>query len=250
MAELKGVRALMKGALRVIYPPQCLCCGAVVAQEGALCASCWSEAEFLTGAVCDCCGVPVPAGGDARGDGPFTCDDCRTRPKAWAQARGAMRYGGTARSLVLALKYGDRPDLAQALGAWVAQAARPIVRPEMVVVPVPLHPRRLIQRKYNQAALLSARVAQELGLEFIPDALRRVRHTRSQDHRGVEDRFNNVADALAPNHRRVAAIAGRPVLLVDDVLTSGATATAAVNALREVTGPVSVAVLARVSKSD
>lgn len=250
MAELKGVRALMKGALRVIYPPQCLCCGAVVAQEGALCSACWPEAEFLTGAVCDCCGVPVATGGDAQTAGAIICDDCIARPKPWQRARGAMRYGGTARALVLALKYGDRPDLAPALGGWVATAARPMVSADMVVVPVPLHPRRLIKRKYNQAALLSARVAQELGLEFLPDALRRTRHTPPQDHRSVDDRAANIADALTLNARRAGALAGRPVLLVDDVLTSGATASAAVAALGEVSGPVSVAVLARVSKTD
>lgn len=237
----------MKGALRLVYPPQCLGCGAAVAEEGGLCAPCWREAAFISGAACGRCGVPLPGdGGAAEG---LVCDDCAVIARPWDRAAAALVYAGTGRRLALALKHGDRPDLAPALGRWLAAAAAPLVRPGMVVVPVPVHPRRLLKRRYNQAALLARQVARAHGLAHRPVALRRLRHTPMQDHRGVADRFENQRGAIAVAPREAPRLAGRPVLLVDDVMASGATAAAAAEALAQAgAGPVSVAVLARAVK--
>ncbi|WP_265501847.1 double zinc ribbon domain-containing protein [Paracoccus beibuensis] len=242
----------MKAALRVLYPPQCLSCGAGVGDTGAgavhLCAECWPEARFITGACCDCCGVPLPDDGTGREE-VLVCDDCLTAVRPWSSGRAALIYDGTARKLILALKHGDRLDLASPMARWLAQAARPLVMADMVVAPVPLHLRRLMRRKYNQAAQVSSRLARDLGLEHRADLLVRVRHTASQDHRDAAERFANQHDALAVNRRCVLALQGRPVLLVDDVMASGATMTAAATALLAAgSGPVSVAVLARAVK--
>lgn len=250
----KGLSGMLKDALRILYPPQCLCCGDPVSAEAALCGRCWSEAEFITGTCCSRCGAPLPggAGGEAArgGEAQLICDDCLVIARPWRHGRAAMVYAGTGRQLLLALKHADRPDLAPALGDWLARAARPMIRPGMVVVPVPVHPWRLLKRKYNQSELIAAHVARVFGLGHLPGALQRIRHTEGQDHKGVSDRFANVAGSIGVNRRQAARLEGRAILLIDDVMTSGATLAEAAEALRAAgSGPISVAVVARAVKA-
>lgn len=248
-----GLRALMKGALRLIYPPQCLCCSEPVAHDGGLCGTCWSEAEFISGSCCTRCGAPIPGNGldedEQVARSLMVCDDCLGTSRPWVRGRAALTYRGTGRKLVLMLKHADRLDLAPALGDWVARAAAPLIRSEMVVVPVPVHLRRRVTRKYNQAELLAQRVARVHGLTYMPGLLHRSRHTPMQDHGSVSDRFANVKDAIGLHERMIPRVQGRAVLLVDDVMASGATLTATAQALRAAgAGPVSVVVLARAVK--
>lgn len=253
--EHRVLLAPMKAALRLVYPPQCLSCGIPVASGGTeaveLCPDCWRETRFIAGLCCEKCGAPLP-GDVADGDGEaLLCDDCLTIARPWHRGRAAMVYAGTGRQLVLALKHGDRLDLAPALAAMLSRAVAPLIRPEMIVAPVPLHLRRLMRRRYNQSALVSARLARLHGLDHLHDLLLRRRHTPGQDHRSVSDRFANVAGAIAVNPRRAAQLAGRPVLLIDDVMTSGATLAAATETLSAAgAGAISVAVLARAVKDD
>ncbi|MDE3081760.1 MAG: ComF family protein [Paracoccaceae bacterium] len=236
----------MQSVLRAIYPPQCLACGARVTSDFALCGTCWRDAAFITGLVCDKCGTPLP--GD-EGDRPEFCDDCLTIARPWERGRAALMYRDTGRRLVLALKHGDRQDIAKPAATWMAQAVRPILLPGMVVAPVPLHWQRLFRRRYNQAALLSARVARLAGLDHCPDLLRRARKTGTQDGRDRDGRFANVAGAMTVPPGRADRIRGRAVLLVDDVMTSGATFSAAAEAcLAAGAGQVFILSLARVAK--
>lgn len=249
----RALRQAMKAALHLLYPPQCLGCDQPVAATGtvALCPDCWREARFIAGAACGRCGVPLPDDGSGQENEALICDDCLRIDRPWRRGRAAMTYAGTGRKLVLALKHGDRPDLAPHLAGWLAAAAAPLVRPGMIVAPVPLHLRRLMRRRYNQAALLSGPVARAHRLTHMPDLLLRIRHTPSQDRRDRAERLINLDGALAVNARRVAALQGRSVLLVDDVMASGATlAQAAAALLAAGSGPVSVAVLARAVKDD
>lgn len=245
------MKATVGAALGVLFPPQCLGCGDSVTETGALCPVCWAETEFIGACACSRCGVPVPGdSASVRDEGALLCDDCLVRDRPWRKGRAALVYTGAGKRLVLALKHGDRPDLAPALGQWLATAAGPLVRPGMVVVPVPLHPRRLMARKYNQAALLAEPVARVHGLRHLPAALQRTRHTPMQDHGSVTDRTANLDGVLTVPARARAAIEGRAVLLVDDVMASGATLAAATAALRDAgSGPVAVAVLARAIKA-
>lgn len=236
----------LQAALHLIYPPQCLSCDALVTTDFGLCGTCWRETAFVTGLVCDLCGTPLP-GHDT--GAPEHCDDCITIARPWSRGRAALLYKDNARNLVLALKHGDRLDLARPAAAWMLRAARPILEPGMLVAPVPLHWRRLFKRRYNQSALLSKALAQSAGLPHCPDLLVRKRATATQEGRGRDARFANISGAIAMHPRHAALVEHRHVLLVDDVMTSGATLAAAAEAC--VAGgatAVSVLVLARVAK--
>ena len=236
----------MQAALHVIYPPQCLTCDALVTTDFGLCGHCWRETPFITGLVCNQCGVPLQ--GDDLGQ-PESCDDCLTIARPWSQGRAALLYKDNARRLVLAFKHGDRLDLARPAAGWMMRAAQPMLVPGMLVAPIPLHWLRLIKRRYNQSALLSAAVAKMAGLDHCPDLLIRTRHTGSQEGRDRDSRFANMTDALAPHPRRENRISGRHILLVDDVMTSGATFAAAAEACIAAGAiGVSVLALARVAK--
>lgn len=160
-----------------------------------------------------------------------------------------MLYKDNARSLVLALKHGDRLDLARPAAAWMMRAAKPLLEPGMLVAPVPLHWMRLFKRRYNQSAMLSKAIAHSARLDHCPDLLLRRRSTGTQEGRGRDDRFANLAAAITLARRRAGLVEGRHILLIDDVMTSGATLAAAAEAC--VAGgaiAVSVLVLARVAK--
>ncbi|WP_435165070.1 ComF family protein [Falsirhodobacter sp. 1013] len=230
----------MQAAVRLFYPPTCLCCNEVIGSDG-LCGACWRDTPFISGSVCDRCGAP------ALGEEAGVCDDCRTLQPPWGKGRAALTYGENARRMILALKHGDRQDLARPAGRWMARAAEPILTAGMIVAPVPLHWLRLLRRRYNQSALLSRALARSAGLAHAPDLLLRTRHTGTQDGHDRQGRFENMTGALRV--RRPAQVEGRHILLVDDVMTTGATLAAAAEACLDAgASDVSVVVLARVDK--
>ncbi|NHB75969.1 ComF family protein [Rhodobacter calidifons] len=236
----------LQRALQLLYPPQCISCSAPVQSDFGLCADCWRETPFVSGLVCDQCGVPLP-GSDAKERA--LCDDCMTIARPWHRGRAALLYQGNARRLVLALKHGDRMDLARPASAWMARAAAPILTPGMLVVPVPLHWMRLFRRRYNQAALLSRAIAALARLEHCPDAILRKRSTGNQDGKTRDARFANLVGAFTVPKSRETRVRDRDILLVDDVMTSGATFAAATEALFSAGArSVSVLALARVAK--
>lgn len=236
----------MQAALHLIYPPQCLSCGALVTTDFGLCGSCWRETPFITGLVCDQCGTPLPGQDTGKAE---HCDDCLAIARPWSQGRAALLYKDNARSLVLAFKHGDRMDLARPAAQWMLRVAKPILEPGMLVAPIPLHWLRLLKRRYNQSALLSKSIAKAAALDHCPDLLQRRRPTGTQEGRGRDDRFANLQNAITLHPRHAGRVEGRHVLLVDDVMTSGATFAAAAEAC--VAGgakAVSVVALARVAK--
>lgn len=234
--------------LRAIFPPSCLGCRDLVTTDYSLCGPCWRELPLIAGPVCRSCGVPVLA---ESGDNTAQCEDCTAHTRPWNQGRAAVRYRDLGRKLVLALKHSDRHDVAPAAALWMAQAAKPLLEPDTIIAPVPLHWTRLVKRRYNQSAVL----AQALGLRVLRrtalDMLIRSERTLPLDGISVEQRFERLSGVIRANPKRIDRIAGAHVLVVDDVMTSGATFTACTKALYAAgAARVDVLALARVAKDD
>lgn len=231
--------------LDALLPPQCLCCDAPVGGQGQLCSSCFSAVHFITDPCCASCGRPFSHAGE--GDAKGLCPGCHAARPAWGQARAAMVYDAHSKGMVLALKHGDRPELANALGAMMARAGAAMLRRVDLLVPVPLHPARLRARRYNQAALLARAVGRSSGTAVQVDALVRLHATQPLGELSAEDRAATVAGVFAARRGAGARLAGLRVALVDDVLTSGATAEACTLALLHAgVAAVDVLVAARV----
>ena len=246
----QAVRAAQAAGRRVVdllLPPRCLACGEIVSADGALCPTCWSKVAFIAAPCCRRCGVPFSFDPGAGAE----CGECVRRPPPFERARAALRYDDASRPLILGFKHADRTHAAPAFAAWMARAAGPLLAEADVIVPVPLHWTRLVRRRYNQAALLALALGRIGARPVVPDALVRRRRTPSQGRLRRLGRFRNVAGAFAVDPRRADRIAGRRVLLVDDVLTTGATVEACIRALRGAGATaVDVLTLARVVRED
>lgn len=224
-------KSVGKLALNALLPPRCLACGAIVGDDGGLCAACWSSIAFIAEPVCDCCGAPLPyavAVGSADG---ALCADCVARRPLHARARAALVYDDASKSLLLGFKHADRLHAAAAFAAWMRRAGGDLLRDADLLVPIPLHGRRLFLRRYNQAAVLALALRRLTGKPAAVNALERRRATPPQGRLGREARRRNVAGAFAVTAAGRRAVAGRRVLLVDDVLTTGATAEACARVL-------------------
>lgn len=236
--------------LDAVLPPLCLGCGEIVEASGALCAGCWQGFSFIAQPQCACCGDPFA---EHLGDEAL-CAGCLARRPRFRRARAALAYDTQSRRLVLPFKHGDRTDIARACGGWMARAGAELLAEADLIAPVPLHWRRLLTRRYNQALLLAhatTRVAPgHAASRLAPDLLRRRRWTGSQAGLKAKERRRNVREAFDIHPRWAAGLAGKTVVLVDDVLTTGATAEACARVLqRGGARHVDVLTLARVVRS-
>jgi ComF family protein len=216
--------------LDAVLPPLCLGCGEIVEEPGALCTACWPRFTFIAPPYCARCAYPFA---QHPGDGAL-CGACMARPPRYRRARAVLAYDAHSRRLVLPLKHGDRTDIARACGGWMARAGAELLASAELVAPVPLHWRRLFSRRYNQAQLL-ARIAvgaSRSKCRLVPDLLRRRRWTGSQTGLRAKERHDNVRQAFELHPGWASAVSGKSVLLVDDVLTTGATVEACARILQ------------------
>ena len=215
-------------ALSVIYPHQCLLCDTQVGNRGALCPECWADTPFLTGHGCETCGAPLLGETDGFSD---SCDACLEAPRPWKQARAAFLYAGAGRKVVLRLKHADRTDLVRPAAEWMMRAGHDLLVERPLLVPIPIHWRRRIQRRYNQSAEIVRALAKVSDCEFCPDALLRTRATVAQENMDTSARSKNQTGSMSVSRNRGEVISGNNVVLVDDVMTTGATLTEASRAL-------------------
>lgn len=206
--------------LNLLFPPRCVACGAATSAAHGVCVPCFESLRFIASPQCDCCGVPFeydPQMSDAQ------CGACLVSRPAYHKARAVFAYDDTSRRMITQFKYSDRVERANSYAAWMARAGAALIADSDVLVPVPLHLWRLLQRRYNQAALLAYSVSDLCHLPVWSDALLRVRHTPPQASLDRTARLENVKTAFAVNRDYGSALAGKRVLLVDDVMTTGAT---------------------------
>src|SRR5579863_5283278 len=215
-------RAVLDGVL----PPRCLACGATVDAVDALCGACWATINFFAPPWCATCGLPFP---HPMGDGAV-CGDCARRQQGWDRARAVLRYDKRSRRLVLMLKHGDQTHLAGAFGRWMQRAGGEVLTGADLLIPVPLHWTRLFARRFNQSALLANAIHAAGGPPVAADWLVRRRRTPSQGTLGPLARARNVRGAFALKRGR--SVKGKRVVLIDDVLTTGATAEECARVLR------------------
>src|SRR3984885_13296385 len=229
-------------ALDIALPTLCVACREPVHGDG-VCATCWAKLSFIAPPFCPRLGIPF-----IYDPGPGMLSmEAIANPPAYARARAAVRYDDVARTLVHALKYQDRTDLAPAMGRWMARAGRELLADADALIPVPLHWRRSWGRRYNQSGALARAIERQSGVKVAAEALRRIRPTEQQIGLSRPQRASNVQGAfkLAPDRQHL--ISGRRVVLIDDVLTSGATVDACARALlRAKASTVDVLVFARV----
>jgi ComF family protein len=236
-------RAMLNFALDLALPRLCAACRAPVEGQG-LCPTCWSKLSFITRPYCERLGIPF-----VYDPGPRILSmEAIADPPAYHRARAAVRFDEISRALVHGLKYGDRLDLAPMLGRWLSHAGRELLSEADALVPVPLHWRRRWERRFNQSAVLAAAVSSLSGVPVAAGALKRVKATAQQVGLSRSERAANVQGAFRVPPEGKAAVAGRRLILVDDVLTSGATVDGCARALlRAGAANIDVLVFARVA---
>ncbi len=230
-------------AADLLLPPLCLSCRSAVEGHGGLCAVCWSKVNFIEPPVCDRLGIPLSHATDE----PIVSAAALADPPIYDRARAVARYDDIMRDLVHGLKYRDRQEGLALFGRWLSRAGSSLFSDDAVLVPVPLYRGRLWSRRFNQSAMLASRISADTRLPWFPFSLTRTRRTVSQVGLSAEQRRRNVAGAFEVPEKRRGDVEGKAVILVDDVITTGATADACARVLKRAGSErVDVLALARV----
>jgi len=240
----RELRSAWRGAVDFVFPPQAA--DGRPGAAGGLHPESWSRVRFLEAPWCARCGTPF----DYDPGPEALCAGCEGRPRTFERARAACTYDEHSRELLLQFKHADRTELGRMFALWLGRAAAELLADADAVAPVPLHRTRLLGRRYNQAAEIARPLARRAGAAYLPDALRRVRGG-TQGGKSAPGRRRAVQGAFAVAERDRSRVAGRRILLVDDVMTTGATAEACARALLGAgAAAVDVAVVARVRERE
>lgn len=220
---------LGRACLDVVLPPTCEMCGAAVETPHGFCVECFSRARPIGRPFCERCSVPLAARAFAGNDGG--CVSCREVAPAWSRTRAAFVYDDWSRQLILPLKYADRTDNARILAREMWRAGQDMIRDAAFLVPVPIHRKKIWQRRYNQAALMSKFLMRMSGVPSLPMALQRIRATQALARLGSRERVLEMRGSIVVRPQYYAHLRGNPVVVIDDVLTTGATVSACTQAL-------------------
>jgi ComF family protein len=215
------MRMILKVMLNLIVPPRCPISGMLVDETGQLSSAVWNDIHFISAPYCKTCGVPFSADLDV--DDDMVCAPCLAHPPQYDNARAGVVYDDITRQLVLRYKHGDHLYLTRSFVPWIESGAGDVIALSDVIIPVPLHWTRLLKRRYNQSALLAKEIAARYGKLYDPFLLKRVKATPPQGKRGVKERYNNVKKAFFIPKKKRIRLEDKTVLLIDDVMTSGAT---------------------------
>ncbi|MBR0559571.1 ComF family protein [Neokomagataea anthophila] len=218
-----------RACLDVLCPPCCDLCGADVGGTGGFCAECFAKIRPIIKPFCERCGVPLAAQSFANKSG--MCVACTSVAPPWNRTRAAFVYDDWSRQLILPLKYADRTENARILAREMWRSGQEIIQDAAFLLPVPMYKRKLRQRRYNQAALLSRFLSKKSGVPSVPMALKRIRNTQPLARLGSRERALEIEGSIVVSPRYVERLRGHPVVVIDDVLTTGATVSACTQAL-------------------
>lgn len=223
--RLQWLRSIGQTVLDLLLPPKCLKCSVRVDQAHSICPDCWKDLHFITDPKCKCCGYPfeINLGNDYSALGEQRCGACQKVERSFDKAVSALRYDDDSRQMVIGFKHHDRVEYAAYFTKLLSQAGAALFYDVDMIIPVPLHKKRLLSRRYNQSALLSRLLAREHAIEHNVKLLERTKNTPPQQG-NLSKRFKNVKGAfkVGPDHKN--AIKNKTILLIDDVYTTGSTA--------------------------
>lgn len=203
----------------IIFPPRCILCSELVARQGDLCTECWNNIDFITDPLCDCCGIPF----EYKVEGEVLCGECILNRPVYNKSRTVFDYNDNSRKLITRFKYADKIHACNSFAKWMQRAGSEIIKNSDLIVPVPLHRIRLFTRRYNQSALLAGALGKLCGLPVYQRMLVRRKYTTPQAGLTRTQRIKNVRYAFAVNKKLSHMLNGKNVILVDDVITTGAT---------------------------
>lgn len=212
---------VMRG-VDVILPPRCSLTGDIVDAQGMISAAAWAGLDFIAEPFCDQCGIPFDFEYDSHAE-QGKCLPCIDNPPPFERARAPLIYNDTSRDLILGFKHGDKTHMVRSFVPWLKRSGAQMLKGADYLIPVPLHRRRLIARRYNQAAIIADALSKTTDVDHLPMALRRTRSTPSQGHLKTDERAKNVRKAFDIDARYAERLKGGAVILIDDVYTTGAT---------------------------
>lgn len=213
---------LFNAFVNLLLPIRCVSCGVIVDGNGGICPACFAKIHFISAPYCSLCGMPFEYAeqGFETSENALICGRCIENPPFYSKAMSAIKYNENSRSLLLSFKYFDRTDLAETFSKWMISAGEDVIKKSDIIIPVPMHKTRMLIRKYNQAALLANKISIKTNIPTVHNILVRNKKTAPQKQ-GREKRALNVKGAFKVLNPDI--ITDKSVLLIDDVITSGAT---------------------------
>jgi len=242
--------AILHQFINFILPPRCIASGEIVDQQGMVSPVLWRELNFISNPKCECCGFPFDFDLEGLNDGNL-CASCIKYPPKFEKARSALIYDDASRDIILGFKHGDQTHAIPTFTPWLLRVGKELLDETDLIIPVPLHPTRLIRRRFNQAGLIAQSLSKAQNIPTILNGLIRLRAAPTQGYLDMKERKRNVRKAFRVNPRHQHVLKGKKVLLIDDVFTTGATINECTKELLKVgVQSVSVLTVARVVKAE